>query len=224
MIKNISKYLVVIIIILVLFFWLSSGFYTIKSGEEAVILRLGKYKTTVSTAGLNWHMPSPIETANKVNVLEVKRLEFGYRTLEEGSHKQVAIYGDVPASESLMLTGDENMVNVETAIQYKITNAVDYFFNVKEPEQTLRIAAESAIRRVIANNILDEVLTENKFEIQQEIMNDLQKICDDYRLGVTILAVQLQDVYPPDEVDAAFKDVANAREDRNSYVNEAESY
>src|SRR5690606_27843152 len=149
-------------------------------GEEAVILRFGKYKTTVSAAGLNWHLPSPFETVDKVNVLEVKRLEFGYKTLEEGGHQQHAIYGITPASESLMLTGDENMVNVETAIQYKITNAVDYLFNVKDQERTLKIAAESAIRRVIANNILDEVLTENKFEIQQEIMEDLQKICDDY--------------------------------------------
>lgn len=224
MIKNISKYLIVIVLVLIMSFWVASGFYTVKSGEEAVILRFGKYKTTVSTAGLNWHLPSPVETVNKVNVLEVRRLEFGYKTLEEGGHQQYAIYGDTPVIESLMLTGDENMVNVETAIQYKITNAVDYLFNVKDQERTLRIAAESAIRRVIANNILDEVLTENKFEIQQEIMGDLQKICDDYSLGITIMAVQLQDVYPPDEVDAAFKDVANAREDRNSYINEAESY
>ena len=224
MIKNISKYLLVIVLVLIAFFWLISGFYTVRSGEVAVILRFGKYKTSVSKAGLNWHLPSPIERVDKVNTLEVKRLEFGYKTLAEGSYGEYAVYGSVPAAESLMLTGDENMVNVETAIQYKIRNATDYLFNVKDQEGTLKIASESAIRRVIANHVLDEVLTENKFEIQQEIMKDLQEICNNYNLGITIMAVQLQDVYPPGEVDAAFKDVANAREDRNSYINEAESY
>ena len=224
MFKKVSKYLFIVIVILFALFWLSSGFYTVKSGEEAVVLRFGKYERTVSKAGLNWHFPAPVERVDKVNVLEIKRLEFGYKTLKEGGHRQYPTYADVPVVESLMLTGDENLVNVETAIQYKIKDVVDYLFNVKNQEGTLQIAAESAIRRVIANHILDEVLTENKFEIQQEIKEDLQKICDNYRLGVNIIAVQLQDVYPPDEVDSAFKDVANAREDRNSYINEAESY
>lgn len=222
--KNVSKYIISLILILIIFLWVGSGFYTIKSGEEAAILRFGKYKTTVTKAGLNWHMPYPIEKVDKVNVFEVKRLEFGYKTLEDKTYGEYAKYAEVPVTETLMLTGDENMVNVEIAIQYKIRSAVDYLFNVKDQERTLRIASESAIRRVIANHFLDEVLTENKFEIQKEIMDDLQEICDNYTLGVSIIAVQLQDVYPPDEVDAAFKDVANAREDRNSYINEAESY
>ena len=123
-----------------------------------------------------------------------------------------------------MLTGDENLVNVEAAIQYQVRDIDDYVFQIRDQTVTLQAAAESAIRRVIANHILDEVLTENKFEIQQEIKEDLQETCDIYTLGVGIIAVQLQDVNPPDEVDAAFKDVANAREDRNSYINEAESY
>jgi membrane protease subunit HflK len=123
-----------------------------------------------------------------------------------------------------MLTGDENLVNVEAAIQYKVNIIEDYVFNVKNQTETLEAASEAAIRRVIANNILDKVLTENKFAIQQEIKDDLQEICDNYSLGIGILAVQLQDVNPPVEVDAAFKDVANAREDKNSYINEAMGY
>ena len=102
---------------------------------------------------------------------------------------------DIP--RQMMLTGDENLVNVEAAIQYQVSRAEDYVFNVRDQSITLEAAVEASIRRVIANHVLDEVLTENKFEIQQEIKEDLQKTCDIYNMGVTILAVQLQDVYPP---------------------------
>lgn len=224
MLKKISRYLFTGVIVFIILIWASSGFYTVKSGEEAVILRFGKYSKTVSDAGLSWHIPAPIENVIKVNVLEVKRIELGYKTGREGAHRELSTYIDVPWTEPLMLTGDENLVNVETAVQYKIRDVDDYLFKVTDQEGTLQIASESAVRRVIANHVLDEVLTENKYEIQQEIKEDLQNICDNYRLGINIVAVQLQDVYPPDEVDAAFKDVANAREDKNSYVNEAETY
>jgi membrane protease subunit HflK len=222
--KKVSKYLLIGIITVFVLSWISSGFYTVKSGEEAVVLRFGKYSKSVSNAGLNWHIPAPVENVIKINVLEIKRLEFGYKTGKEGAHREYSTYVDVPWSESLMLTGDENLVNVETAVQYKVKDVDDYLFNVKDQTGTLQIAGESAIRRVIANHVLDEVLTENKYEIQQEIKEDLQNICNDYNFGINIIAVQLQDVYPPDEVDAAFKDVANAREDKNSYINEAETY
>ena len=203
--------------------WLLSGFYTVKSGEEAVLMRFGKYAGTITKAGLNWHIPSPVDKVYKVNVSEVRRMEFGFRTLREGSTREYASYKEVP-NQSLMLTGDENLVNVEVAIQYRITDTVAYLFNVDDQEGTLTVAAESAIRRAIANHTLDEVLTENKMEIQQEIMKDLQEICGGYNIGVGIMDVRLQDVNPPAEVDEAFKDVANAREDKNSYINEAESY
>ena len=222
LIKKLSKYLVVVIILVILGIWVSSGFYTVRSGEEAVILRFGKHVKTISQAGLNWHIPSPIENVIKVNMLEVKRIEFGYKTLDEDDKGKYPDYADIPSQ--LMLTGDENLVNIEAAIQYQVNDIDNYVFMVKNQTATLEVAAESAIRRVIANHILDEVLTENKFEIQQEIREDLQETCDTYALGIGILTVQLQDVNPPDEVDAAFKDVANAREDRNSYINEAQSY
>jgi len=219
-----SKQIIALFIILAALVWLSTGFYTVKSGEEAVVLRFGKHNKTVSKAGLNWHLPAPIESVSKVNIMEVKRFEIGYKTLKEGSPYEYPVYGDVSAEESLMLTGDENLVHVEAAVQYKINNAVDYLFNVSNKDKTLKTAAESAIRRVVANHILDEVLTENRSEIQREIKEDLQEICNQYRMGIYIVDVSLQDVYPPEEVDQAFKDVANAREDRNSYINEAESY
>ena len=212
-----------VVIFSILFIWLLSGIYTVKSGEEAVILRFGEYVRMNGKAGLAWHMPHPVEKVYKVNVSEIRRLEFGFSTLKEGGTTQTPEFKE-NLYQSLMLTGDENMVNVEAAIQYKITNIEDYLFNVDDQEGTLAIAAESAIRRVIANHVLDEVLTDNKFGIQQEIMQDLQKTCDLYKIGIGIIAVQLQDVNPPKEVDAAFKDVANAREDKNSLINEAESY
>ena len=218
-----SRYLGVGAAVVIIAVWLMSGIFTVKSGEEAVVLRFGKYVRTTSKAGLTWHIPKPVESVFKVNVSEIRRLEIGFKTLSEGSTNQQATYQSVN-TQSSMITGDENLVNVETAIQYKINDVTDYLFNVDDPEGTLKMAAESAIRRVIANHKLDEVLTDNKFGIQQEIMDDLQEICNNYKIGIGIIAVQLQDVNPPKEVDAAFKDVANAREDKNSFINESESY
>lgn len=222
MLKKISKSLVVVIIIAIIGIWVSSGFYSVRTGEEAVILRFGRHVRNVTKAGLNWHIPAPIESVIRVNMQEVKRIEYGFKTLDDGYDSRYFEYADMP--RQLMLTGDENLVSLEAAIQYQVSDIYNYVFKVKNQTSTLEAAVESAIRRVIANHILDEVLTENKFEIGQEIREDLQNTCDKYELGVVILAVELQDVNPPDEVDAAFKDVANAREDRNSYINEAESY
>jgi len=210
----------VIVFLVVMFVLL--GIFTVKTGDEAVVLRFGKHVSTHVNAGLKWHIPI-IEKVYKVNLSEVKRLEFGFRTTTEGNSKEKPTYED-QASESLMLTGDENLVNVETIVQYKIKNAEDFYFNVDDPIGTLTIISESIIRRCIANHPLDEALTDNKFGIQQEIKDDLQQIADKYKLGVVITAIQLQDVNPPKEVDAAFKDVASAREDKTSYINEANSY
>lgn len=203
--------------------WMVTGFFTVQSGEEAVVLRFGKLARTIREGGLKWHMPAPIETVQVEKVSEVKRLEFGFRTLQEGSKTRLPQYQKEP-EEALMLTGDENLVEVEAIVQYRVTDVEDYLFKVDDQAGTLRIAAEATIRRVIANHALDDALTENKFSIQQEIKDDLQAICDKYELGIVVTVVQLQDVQPPQEVDAAFKDVASAKEDKNSYINQAQSY
>lgn len=220
---KLSKFVVISFLLVIVGLWALSGMYTLKSGEEAVILRLGKHTSTVSKAGLNWRIPYPVDTVQKINVSEVKRIEFGFSTIKQGNSTQNANFSEEPG-KSQMLTADENMVNVETAVQYKVINTEDFLFNVDDQTGTLKIAAESAIRRAIANHSLDEVLTDNKFGIQQEIKEDLQGICNSYKIGIGIIAVQLQDVNPPAEVDAAFKDVSNAREDKNSLINESESY
>lgn len=198
---------------------LITGFYTVDSGEEAVVLRFGKHVDTVVTPGLKWKVPF-IDSVWKVKVSQVRRLELGFRTIKEGANAQ---YKDVP-QESLMLTGDENLVNVETIVQYRIVDIEKFLFDVNDGEGALRVAAESSVRRVIANHPMDASLTENKSGIQQEIRDDLQSISDKYGLGILVTAVQLQDVYPPEEVNDAFKDVASAREDRASFINQAETY
>lgn len=210
------------VIVFLITIFILSGIFTVKTGDEAVVLRFGKHVSTHVNAGLKWHIPI-VEKVYKVNLSEVKRLEFGFRTTNEGNSKEKPEYEDQIA-ESLMLTGDENLVNAETIVQYKIKNAEDYYFSVDDPIGTLTIVSESIIRRCIANHPLDEVLTDNKFGVQQEIKDDLQRVADKYNLGIAITAIQLQDVNPPKEVDAAFKDVSSAREDKTSYINEANSY
>jgi membrane protease subunit HflK len=214
-----TRFLFPLFVAIVVIVILSKGFYTVDSGEEAVVLRFGKHVETVATSGLKWKIPF-IDRVYKVKVSEVKRLEFGFRTVKEGAAAQ---YEDVHA-ESLMLTGDENLINVETIVQYRIVDIEKFLFQVTKGEEALRVAAESTIRRVVANHPMDAALTEDKLSIQQEIRDDLQAICDSYHLGISITAVQLQDVYPPVEVNDAFKDVASAREDRTSYINQAETY
>jgi membrane protease subunit HflK len=214
-----TRFLFPLFVLAVVIIILATGFYTVDSGEEAVVLRFGSHVETVTTSGLKWKIPL-IDRVYKVKVSEVKRLEFGFRTIKEGA---AAEYQDVHA-ESLMLTGDENLINVETIVQFRIVDIEKFLFEVTKGEEALRVAAEATIRRVVANHPMDAALTEDKLSIQQEIRDDLQAISDSYHLGISITAVQLQDVYPPVEVNDAFKDVASAREDRSSYINQSETY
>jgi membrane protease subunit HflK len=154
---------------------------------------------------------------NTPKVTEVKRVEIGFRTLRNGQYRTVE-------KESLMLTGDENIVDAEMIVQYKIKDPVAYLFNIVEPELTVREAAEASLRTVVGRNKIDETLTTGKFIIQEETKSQLQSILDLYESGIHVVAVQLQDVSPPKEVIGAFKDVASAKEDKNRMVNQAEGY
>lgn len=197
-----------------------SSIYTINTGQEAVIQRFGKYVNTITKPGINYKIPF-IDKKTIVDVNNVQRIEFGFSTVD--ADKNSPEYAD-DFKASKMLTGDENIAVVETIVQYQIKNSQDYLFQVDNITSTLQTVAESTIRRVVANHTLDEALTENKSAIQSEIMVDLQAICDKYSSGIKIVGVQLQDVNPPPEVDVAFRDVAGAREDKNSYINEANAY
>ena len=204
------------VLIGILVVWLLTGVYVVGPDEVGVIRTFGEY-TRVTQSGLNWKFPSPIETANTPKVTEVKRIEFGFRSLKNGQYRTVE-------KESLMLTGDENIVDAEMIVQYKIKDPVEYLFNIVEPELTVREAAEASLRTVVGRNKIDETLTTGKFTIQEETKIQLQNILDKYQSGIHVVAVQLQDVSPPKEVIGAFKDVASAKEDKNRMVNQAEGY
>ena len=196
--------------------WLFTGTYMVGPDEIGVVRTFGEY-TRVAQSGLNYHFPYPIEQVNTPAVTEVKRIEIGFRTLRNGQYRSVE-------KESLMLTGDENIVDAEMIVQYKIKDPVAYLFNIVEPELTVRQAAEASLRTVVGRNKIDETLTTGKFKIQEETKIQLQLILDKYDSGIHVVAVQLQDVSPPKEVLGAFKDVASAKEDKNRMVNQAEGY
>ena len=196
--------------------WLATGIYIVGPDEVGVVRTFGKF-TRVVQSGLNWKFPAPIEVVNTPKVTEVKRIEIGFRTLKNGQYRSVE-------KESLMLTGDENIVDAEMIVQYKIKDPVAYLFRIVGPELTVREAAEASLRTVVGRNKIDETLTTGKFTIQEETKSQLQSILDKYNSGIHVVAVQLQDVSPPKEVIGAFKDVASAKEDKNRMINQAEGY
>ena len=199
-----------------LVFWLLTGAYVVGPDEVGVVQTFGKH-TRVTQSGLNYHLPYPIETVQTPKVTEVKRVEIGFRTMGNNQYRTIE-------KESLMLTGDENIVDAELIVQYKIKDAASYLFNFIMPVLTVREAAEASLRTVIGKHKIDEALTSGKFLIQEETKDLLQSILDKYGTGVLVVAVQLQDVSPPKQVRAAFKDVASAKEDKNRMINQAEGY
>lgn len=208
-----------IILAILVLVWLASGIYIVSPDEVGVVMRFGKYVYT-TPPGPHFHIPYPVETVLRPKVTEVKRLEIGFRTIDPGPP---ARYQDIP-KESLMLTGDENIVDMNLIVQYKVKNPVNYLFNVYNVPKTVKDATEASIREVVGKNNIDEILTTGKYEVQQETKKLLQRILDKYKAGIMVVAVQLQDVHPPAQVMQAFKDVASAKEDKIKYINEAEGY
>jgi modulator of FtsH protease HflK len=212
---KIGKGIIKLLGLLVIILYLATGIYIVQPDEQGVIRRFGKF-ARMDSSGLHYHLPYPFESAVTPSVTEVKRIEIGFRTVRSG-------YTDV-SEEALMLTGDENIVSAESIVQYRIKNAADYLFNIIEPEQTVKNAAEAALRQVVGSRKIDDALTEGKYEIQEETKLLIQELLDSYQSGIVVIAVQLQDVNPPEEVSAAFKDVASAKEDKSKFINEAEGY
>ncbi len=216
--KNGIKWLVLLLAVV----WLASGIYIVNPDEQGVVLRFGKYNRTVD-AGPHYALPFPIESVDKPKVTQVQRVEVGFRSVNQNRLFQQGEYRPLP-EEALTLTGDENIVNVQFSVQYQIKDAVQYLYNVTNQAAVVKNAAEAAMREVIGNSLIDSALTDGKLQIQHEATVLLQEILDRYKVGVRILAVQLQDVHPPREVIDAFKDVASAREDKSRIINEAEAY
>ncbi|MDE0586732.1 MAG: FtsH protease activity modulator HflK [Candidatus Marinimicrobia bacterium] len=196
--------------------WLLTGIYVVGPDEVGVVQTFGKY-SRAGQSGLNYHFPYPIETVKTPKVTEVKRIEIGFRSVGKNQYQTVE-------RESLMLTGDENIVDAEMIVQYKIKDPEAYLFNFIKPELTVREASEASLRTVVGRHNIDEALTSGKFMIQEETKELVQSILDKYKTGIIVVAVQLQDVSPPQQVIAAFKDVASAKEDKNKMVNQAEGY
>ena len=205
--------------------WLASGFYIVEPDEVGVEKLFGAFKT-ITTAGPNYHIPYPVESVETPKVTQIRRIEFGFRTAASRSRSknfQQGVSSEVKG-ESLMLTGDENIVSVQFIVQYMIKDAKNYLFNVNDPEKTLAHAGEAAMREIIGKGKIDDALTTGKQEIQAETRELMQHILDLYKTGLSIVAVQMQNVHPPEEVVDAFKDVASAREDKSRFINEAEAY
>ena len=197
--------------------WLASGFYIVQQGERGVVLQFGK-KSEVTDAGLRWHIPWPVEHVERVNVEKVHKIEIGYRGNERTGGKT-----KVPR-ESVMLTGDENIVDLEFAVQYRIKNADDFLFNVRDVESSIMQATESAVREVAGNRTMDFILTEGRDEVGQETERLLQTVLDQYKTGIVVTKVEMQKALPPEEVKPAFDDAVKAREDQQRFINEAQSY
>ncbi|HEY8034613.1 MAG TPA: FtsH protease activity modulator HflK [Methylobacter sp.] len=197
--------------------WGLSGFYIINEGTHGVETRFGKYVATTQS-GLNWHIPSPIERVNVVDVKQQRYIEVGYRS---GGTEQAL--GSVP-KEALMLTKDENIVDVRLAVQYQVKDAKDFIFNVVNPAATLKQVTESTQRGVVGSSKMDFVLTEGRSEIVAQIKKEIQEVMDNYKSGIQVTSVNLQDAQPPEQVQNSFEDAIKAREDEQRLINEAEAY
>lgn len=204
------------LVIIAFVLWMLSGFYIVDEGTQGVETRFGSY-TSTAEPGLNWHFPIPIEKVDTVNVQNVQVIEVGYRS---GVRQGMA---SVPR-EALMLTKDENIVDVRLAVQYKVKNAKNFIFNVLNPGSTLKQVTESTLRGVIGHSTMDFILTEGRSEIVIDIETEIQKVMDSYKSGILITTVNLQDAQPPEQVQGAFEDAIKAREDKQRLINEAQAY
>lgn len=208
---------VAVIVVVLAAIWFVSGFFVVEEGEEAVILRFGEYAETRS-AGLRW-VPRGIETATKINTQRINTVEVGYRENERTQQRSAL------PREALMLTADENIIDIKFAVQYDIKSATDLMFNVSEPtEDIVRSATESAVREIVGRNTMNFAITDGRAQIAAETRSLLQAILDRYHTGINIRAVEMQNAQPPAEVKAAFDDAVKAREDKERLKNEAEAY
>lgn len=223
--KSNNPKIIAIIVLASLVVWLLSGFYTVDPEEEAVVLRFGQY-SRIAEPGLNYHLPTPFEAVNIEKVTRIEREEIGFRSTAtfSGTSPQPTSAQRNISEESLMLTGDENIVDINFEVQWKISNLKDFMFNVSKPKDTVKSAAESAMREVIGNTPIAAALAEGRSTIEQKTKVLLQSILDSYGVGVEIVRLQMLKVDPPAEVVDAFRDVQTARADKEREINQAQTY
>ncbi|MEE2996442.1 MAG: FtsH protease activity modulator HflK [Pseudomonadota bacterium] len=207
-------------LLLVLIVWMLSGLYRVQPGENGIELLFGRYANTTQP-GLNFWAPWPIGSVQKPNVEKTNQTNIGFRSF--GSVGRGDNVRDV-AEESLMLTGDQNIIDIDFVVQWRIKNAPNFLFNIRDPESTVKLAAESSIREIVGQTPLEEVLATKRTEVESRTRDVLQRIMDDYKAGVFIADVKMQKVDPPQKVIDAFNDVQRARQDKERQQNEAEAY
>ena len=208
-------------LIILLILWALSGLYRVLPDEQGVVLRFGKFIKTTQP-GLNYHIPLPIERALTPKVTKVNRIDVGFRPASDSGRSSSGV-GNVP-EESLMLTGDENIVDINYSVFWVIKDAGKFLFNIQSPVETVKATSETAMREVIAKSPIQSILTEGRSQIEVEVQEITQKILDDYGSGIQITQVQTQQADPPSQVIDAFRDVQAARADRERSKNEAEGY
>jgi len=207
-------------LILLIVIWAFSGLYRVLPDEQGVVLRFGKFVSTTQP-GLNYHIPYPIETVLTPKVTKVNRIDVGFRAASDSGRSSGI--GDVP-EESLMLTGDENIVNIDFSVFWVIKDAGNFLFRIQSPIETVKAASETAMREVIAKSQLQPILTKGRSTIEIEVQEIIQSILDEYESGIQVTQVQTQKADPPDQVIDAFRDVQAARADMERSKNEAEAY
>lgn len=214
--NGIKKHTPKILIGLIVLAGLFSTTFTIGPEQVGIILRFGEYKRTVNP-GLNFKIPFGVEEVYKIPVERQLKAEFGFRTTKAGINSEFSQEND----ESLMLTGDLNIANVEWVVQYRINDPYKYMFKVKNPDETLRFMSEASMRQIVGDRTVNEVLTVGRQEIASSVQTLLQKLCSDYETGIKIEQIVLQDVNPPDPVKPSFNGVNAAQQEKERMINEA---
>jgi membrane protease subunit HflK len=202
-----------LIVIVIALIWIGSGFYIVDASQRGVVLRFGKY-LEATQAGPRWHLPFPIETVEVVSLSQVRTVEVGYR--DNVKNKML--------KESLMLTDDENIIDIQFAVQYYLKDPADYLFNNRAPDENVRQAAETAIREVVGKNKMDFVLYEGREQVAAATTKLIQDILDRYKSGILVSKVTMQNAQPPEPVQAAFDDAVKAGQDRERQKNEGQAY
>ena len=210
---NKKSFISALLVLLVI--WIISGFYKVNANEQGIVLRFGKWIGTTQP-GLRYHLPYPIEIAKTPKVTKVNKTEIGFRTFRESKR--------ILSEESLMLTGDENIVDINFSVFWVIKDAGKFLFNLRSPEKSIKSVSESVMREVIANSKISSVLAEGRRDIEIKSIEAIQTVLDNYGSGVQVTQLQLQKVDPPDQVIDSFRDVQRARADKEKSINEAIAY
>ena len=209
--------------VLVVAAWAASGFYRVQPDEQGVVLRFGAFTGQTTPPGLNYHIPWPVESVTTPRVTTENLIFIGFRAGQDNPQARIATSRDV-LEESLMLTGDENIIDIDFVVRWRIRSAGEFLFNTRNPEITIKSAAESVMREVIGRTPIQPALTEGRAQIEEQVRSGAQAILDQYHAGIQITQVQLQKVDPPAAVIEAFRDVQRAGADRERQANEAQAY